>query len=241
MDASAAVRTLVAHLFQRSGRAAMSENELVNAVSLDLKWYPPKDARALVASLAREGHLQRNEDGELEAGFPVKEVKVPLAFRPPPDLLYAMPPASDVAAQPPTTKAPATTARDPAMGGASQHSSPGHAAQQAQGSVRGDAGAGASSHVTSAGGHAAERNAPPGGAAASSDESEAPTEGLGAMLAAVAAAAGDEPGVWATRMNDMVQASADHLMPETALLLAAAESGLDVTPWLATARAALRD
>ncbi len=85
-------RAVVAHLFQRSGRGALSESEMANALSLDLGWYAPKVARQLVAGLVRANLLQHTEDGDLEPVFDVQSHRVPLGFRPGPRLAQDLPP-----------------------------------------------------------------------------------------------------------------------------------------------------
>jgi hypothetical protein len=85
-------RVLVAHLFQRAGREVLSESEMANAMSLDLGWYPPREARDLVAGFVRAALLEHTEDGDLRPLFPAREVKVPLGFRPQPGLVRALPP-----------------------------------------------------------------------------------------------------------------------------------------------------
>lgn len=105
-------RSLVAFLYQRSGRAVMSENELANAMSLDLKWSAPKAARELVAGLVRAGWLERDEDGDLVPTFEVRGVKVPIGFRPPGDLSRDVPPPGDFQSPPhkPAAAAPSPPA-----------------------------------------------------------------------------------------------------------------------------------
>lgn len=85
-------QSIVAHLFQRSGQSALSESEMANALSLDLGWFAPKEARKLVAGLVRAGVLQHTEDGDLEPVFDVRAHRVPLGFRPGPKLVAALPP-----------------------------------------------------------------------------------------------------------------------------------------------------
>lgn len=98
-------RGVVAHLFQRSGQGALSESEMTNALSLDLGWFAPKDARRLVAGLVRAGFLQHTEDGDLEPVFDVQGERVPLGFRPGPGLASALPPPGAGGAAAKTTEA----------------------------------------------------------------------------------------------------------------------------------------
>jgi hypothetical protein len=92
MSGEGPARVMVAHLFQRSGSKELSESELANAASLDLSWFPPKEARNVVAGLVRAGLLERTEEGDLCPTFDVGKEKVPLSFRPPKNLLSSLPP-----------------------------------------------------------------------------------------------------------------------------------------------------
>ena len=122
MADATSLRRIIAHLYQRSGRPAQSESELANALSLDLKWYPPTRARELVAGLARAGYLERTDDGDLAPTFDVRGEAVPLGFRPPPDIPSDLPsagsapvtPAAPAARNEPPRPAPARTANPPA-------------------------------------------------------------------------------------------------------------------------------
>lgn len=96
MHAEEAARILVAHLFQRTGRSTMSESEMSNAASLDLDWFPPKEARGVVAGLVRAGFLTRTPDGELQPAFDARSTRVPLDFRPPKGLLSSLPPPGQI-------------------------------------------------------------------------------------------------------------------------------------------------
>ncbi len=188
MTAPGDAERTVAHLFHRSGRASLSENELANAMSLDLKWFTPSAARSVVAALAREGYLRRNDDGELLPAFDTKPVPLPLGYRPPPDLadhIGSRPEAKPAATAPAPKPAPAPAARPVAQTPAS------------------------------------------------------PPFELGALLAALADRSGEDVGVWVQRLDAVIQRSEDAVVPEVALLLAAASEGVDVSSWLPAARVRL--
>lgn len=192
MDAEGAARAMIAHLFQRSGRVALSESELANAASLDLDWFPPKKARQVVAGLVRAGWLERDPEGDLRPVFDVRGVRVPLGFRPSESILGSLPPPGAIG---------------DATGG----------------------GKGRTQETT-----AAKRKPIGGGEPAEPSGEPEPEEGgsdldLGALLQGFAERSGEDVGVWVQRMERLVQGSGDVLRPEVALLLAAAEAGIDVS------------
>lgn len=205
---------MVAFLFQRSGRRSLSENELANAVSLDLKWYNPKVARGLVAGLVRAGWLVRDEEGELEPSFDVKEIKIPIGFRPPAELADEVPPPGSYSPAPTTPSSP------------EPHKPPTPASSPPPPAASADPPA----QVV----ESPQQQAP--AASPAGTESEPPSTTLGEILARLADASGEDAAAWVTRMDAVVQKTDDGLSPEVALLLAAAKAGVDVAPWLEAAR-----
>lgn len=85
------VRT-VASVFRRKGASDLSTAEFKHALSLDLRWFAPADARKLLAHAVNTGLVE--EQGERVAAlFDVARVDVPVAFRPTLDVLDEAPPA----------------------------------------------------------------------------------------------------------------------------------------------------
>lgn len=221
MSNEAVLRHLVAFLYQRSGRRAMSENEIANAVSLDLKWYAPKTARSLVAGLVRAGWLERDEDGDLEPTFDVKAVSVPIGFRAPAELPGDLPP--------PGTFQPQSSETSRAS------SIPTPASAPASPPVSAPAPQRAAAEPTTSGPSAATPPSSP----SSVPQDDVPETLLGSLLARLESATGRAPGDWVQRMDAVVQRTGDAVTPEVALLLAAAKEGVDVAPWLQEVRARL--
>jgi len=75
------LRRAVALLFRRSGGGPMSEREFVFAASMDLRWFPPKDAQRMLDAALRVGLLTL-EAGRLRPAFEPSAVDVPLDFAP---------------------------------------------------------------------------------------------------------------------------------------------------------------
>ncbi|MFQ5553263.1 MAG: DUF2240 family protein [Thermoplasmata archaeon] len=78
-------RTIVL-LFGRKGREGMSEREFVLSASMDLRWFPPKEAQRLLDLSVKKGLLTVEEEG-VEPTFDLKAVEVPMGFVPTPEIL----------------------------------------------------------------------------------------------------------------------------------------------------------
>lgn len=78
-------RTL-ALLFKRKGRERLTEKEFVLSASMDLRWFPPREAQRLLDLGLKHGLLTLDDDGVLPA-FDLEGVEVPLDFVPTPDVL----------------------------------------------------------------------------------------------------------------------------------------------------------
>ncbi|MDD5502122.1 MAG: DUF2240 family protein [Candidatus Thermoplasmatota archaeon] len=82
----------IALLFKRAGKQALSENEMRFALSMDLKWFAPSEARAIVDCAAKTGILAKTPEG-LKPAFDIASIEIPLGFRPGKSVLEcAMPP-----------------------------------------------------------------------------------------------------------------------------------------------------
>ncbi len=68
-------------LFKRKGRTTLTEKEFVFSASMDLRWFPPKEAQKLLDMGLRRGLLS-NAEGKLQPTFDVESVEVPLDFSP---------------------------------------------------------------------------------------------------------------------------------------------------------------
>ncbi len=81
-----ALKRTIALLFRRKGRNRMSEQEFVLSASMDLRWFPPRDAQRLLDLSLLKG-LVTLEEGGVEPAFDLEAVEVPLHFVPTTDIL----------------------------------------------------------------------------------------------------------------------------------------------------------
>ncbi len=81
-----ALKRTIALLFRRKGRNRMSEQEFVLSASMDLRWFPPKEAQRLLDLSVLKG-LVTLEKGGVEPAFDLEAVEVPLHFVPTTDML----------------------------------------------------------------------------------------------------------------------------------------------------------
>lgn len=101
------VRT-VASVFRRKGAPEITASEFKHALSLDLRWFAPADARKLLAHAVNTGLVEENGE-RIAARFDVARVDVPVAFRPSLGVLDESPPAPPPRA-PPALSASASVA-----------------------------------------------------------------------------------------------------------------------------------
>lgn len=80
------LKRTIALLFRRKGRERMSEREFVLSASMDLRWFPPKEAQRLL-DLSVEKGLVLVEEGAVEPAFPLEELEIPLNFVPTTEIL----------------------------------------------------------------------------------------------------------------------------------------------------------
>lgn len=79
--------------FKIRGKSRLSRAEFAFALSLDLKWFLPEQCKEVIESAERAG-LVREEGGRLVPTFNVRDVIVPVGFKPGPDILTQKAPAS---------------------------------------------------------------------------------------------------------------------------------------------------
>lgn len=75
----------VAQPFQKRGKDVLTVNEFVFALSLDLKWFSPDQAKR-VLSAAEDAGLLRRDGEKLRPQFD-RGVEVPFGFKPGPEIL----------------------------------------------------------------------------------------------------------------------------------------------------------
>ncbi len=85
-----------AAFFRVSGKDVMTPEEFVTGVSLKQKWMAPGAAKALLSKLIMEGVVE-SKGGYVRPTGDLSGIEVPLAYRPPKDILEA--PAGEVPAQ----------------------------------------------------------------------------------------------------------------------------------------------
>ena len=88
------VRYAIALLFKRKGRDELTEREFVLSASMDLRWFPPRDAQRLL-QLGLETKLLESHGGNIRPAFPVDSVEVPRDFVPTAKTLEVATPASE--------------------------------------------------------------------------------------------------------------------------------------------------
>ena len=87
------LRDAIALLFKRKGRDELSEREFVLSASMDLRWFPPRDAQRLL-QLGLETRLLESQGGAIRPAFDVSAVEVPRDYIPTSAILEAPTPAS---------------------------------------------------------------------------------------------------------------------------------------------------
>ncbi len=80
------LRRAIAFLFKRRGRDELSEKEFVLSASMDLRWFPPKDAQRLLQA-GLETKLLDAEAGMIRPTFDPASVEVPRSFSPTTNML----------------------------------------------------------------------------------------------------------------------------------------------------------
>jgi len=75
------LRNAIALLFKRKGRDSLSEREFVLSASMDLRWFPPRDAQRLL-QVGLETKLLESRDGTIRPVFDVSAVEVPRYYVP---------------------------------------------------------------------------------------------------------------------------------------------------------------
>jgi hypothetical protein len=67
--------------FKRKGKEALKDMEFVMALSMDLKWFTPEQAKSILAEAKRTGLLK--SDGVLvRPSFDISKIEIPSGFKP---------------------------------------------------------------------------------------------------------------------------------------------------------------
>ena len=75
------LRNAIALLFKRKGQNELSEREFVLSASMDLRWFPPRDAQRLL-QIGLEAKLLEAQEGTIRPAFDVTAVDVPMDYTP---------------------------------------------------------------------------------------------------------------------------------------------------------------
>jgi len=73
-------------IFRRKGKEVLNEQEFVYAASMDMHWFPPKDAQRLLDVSVKEGLLKLSH-GTLVPTFEFSDKHLEIDYRPPQGLL----------------------------------------------------------------------------------------------------------------------------------------------------------
>ncbi len=85
------LKEIIAFLFKRAGKEEMTGQELRLVLSMDLRWFTPKEADQLVDLFQNKRLVVRDEGGGLRPSFNYRKLTLPRDFRPSPDLLSSGP------------------------------------------------------------------------------------------------------------------------------------------------------
>ncbi|MEM2944362.1 MAG: DUF2240 family protein [Methanomassiliicoccales archaeon] len=75
------LRNCLALVFKRKGKGILSERELVFSVSMDFRWFTPKEAQRLLDLGLRNGLLERVDD-MIKPTFDYKKIEISINFKP---------------------------------------------------------------------------------------------------------------------------------------------------------------
>lgn len=67
--------------FKRKGKDTLKESEFILALSIDLNWFSPDQARTLLSE-AEKGGLLKREGGEVIPLFDLSSMQIPQSFKP---------------------------------------------------------------------------------------------------------------------------------------------------------------
>jgi hypothetical protein len=67
--------------FKRKGKEQLKDMEFVMALSMDLKWFTPEQAKSVLAEAQKSGLLKREGD-LLRPSFDISRIEIPSGFKP---------------------------------------------------------------------------------------------------------------------------------------------------------------
>lgn len=78
-------KIIIAFLFKRSGKGALTISEFCLSLSMDLNWFPPTQAKDFVKQ-ALQRRILMKEGNKIRPNFDWKNIAVPVGFRPSPQI-----------------------------------------------------------------------------------------------------------------------------------------------------------
>ncbi len=75
------IKIIISFLFKRSGKEELTASELYLPLSMDLKWFSPKEAKDFVNSALLQNFLIKKGD-LIKPNFDCKKIAVPVGFYP---------------------------------------------------------------------------------------------------------------------------------------------------------------
>jgi hypothetical protein len=81
------LKDVIAFLYNRSGKVEMTAQELRLAMSMDLRWFTPKEAEEVVDNFQNKRLLTRKGSGGLRPAFNYKKLTLERDFHPDKDVL----------------------------------------------------------------------------------------------------------------------------------------------------------
>lgn len=72
---------IITFLFKRSGKEKLKLSEFYLTLSMELKWFPPKESKAFLDNAIKEGFLIKKGDN-ITPAFDYKKIVVPTGFQP---------------------------------------------------------------------------------------------------------------------------------------------------------------
>lgn len=76
--------------FKRKGKDALKDTEFILALSLDLKWFNPEQAKIILSEAQKSGLLKREGD-LVRPSFDISGIEIPSGFKPDPVSLEKKP------------------------------------------------------------------------------------------------------------------------------------------------------
>ena len=82
------LKEVIAYLYNRTGKEELSAQELRLVMSMDLRWFSPKEAEEIVDLFQNKRLLVRKGSGGLRPAFNYKKLSLPRDFRPSKESLF---------------------------------------------------------------------------------------------------------------------------------------------------------